>query len=394
VETREFSKEFRTESNLEGNYGPLRVEDLISMLKKSNRSYRFWHSAGLFLSGSTALALLSFICFRLHVNSTTVGLLFLIVVVLVSLRASLLPAALVSIMAYLCLDYFFTAPFFTLGMNQTLDYVAPIAYLIIAVVITRLMSRVRKSLDYQKRAEETLRRSQAELAHVRRVMTMGELAASIAHEINQPLSAIVNNGSACLRWLAGDSPDLVEAQEAARRIVRDGNRAAEIITRIRGFLGKTESEKSRLDINQTIREIVTVIKREAVENGVDLRMDLASDIPPVLGDRVQLQQVILNLLMNGVEAMAVITERPRWLSISTRKHDTDKVLVIVRDSGIGIDRESLEKIFDAFYTTKTQGMGMGLAISRSIVEDHGGELWAMTNDGSGATFQFTLFQQK
>lgn len=223
---------------------------------------------------------------------------------------------------------------------------------------------------------------------------MGELAASIAHEINQPLSAIVNNGSACLRWLAGDAPNLVEAQEAARRIVRDGNRAAEVITRIRGFLRKTESAKSRLDINQTIREIVTVIKQEAVENRVDLRMDLASDILPVWGDRVQLQQVILNLLMNGVEAMAVITERPRRLSISTRKHDPNRVLVIVQDSGMGIDQESLELIFDAFYTTKAQGMGMGLAISRSIVEDHGGELWAVTNNGSGATFQFTLLQPR
>jgi signal transduction histidine kinase len=364
------------------------------MLKTFKQPHRFWHSAVLVLSGGIALGLLSYVCFQFHVNPTTVGLLFLIVIVLVSLRASLLPAALVSIIAYFCLDYFFTAPLFALGMNQTLDYVAPIAYLIIAVVITRLMARVRKSQEDQKRAEETLRRSQAELAHVRRVMTMGELAASIAHEINQPLSAIVNNGSACLRWLDGDSPDLVEAREAARRIVRDGNRAAEVITRIRGFLRKTESAKSRLDINQTIREIVTVIKQEAVENRVDLRMDLASDILPVWGDRVQLQQVILNLLMNGVEAMAAITERPRRLSISTRKHDPDKVLVIVRDSGMGIDQESLEKIFDAFYTTKAQGMGMGLAISRSIVEDHGGELWAVTNNGSGATFQFTLLQQK
>jgi signal transduction histidine kinase len=157
-------------------------------------------------------------------------------------------------------------------------------------------------------------------------------------------------------------------------------------------LRKTESEKSRLDINQTIREIVAVIKHEAVESRVDLRMDLASDISPVMGDRVQLQQVILNLLMNGMEAMALTTERPRELVVSTRKHEGDKVVVNVRDSGVGINQESLERIFDAFYTTKTQGMGMGLAISRSIVEDHGGELWAITNDGSGATFQFTLLQ--
>src|SRR6266851_1041786 len=363
------------------------------MLKTFKQPHSFWHSAVLVLSGGIALALLSYVCFQFHVNPTTVGLLFLIVIVLVSLRATLLPAALVSAIAYFCLDYFFTAPLFALGMNQTLDYVAPIAYLIIAVVITRLMARVRKSLEDQKRAEETLRKSQAELAHVRRVMTMGELAASIAHEINQPLSAIVNNGSACLRWLAGDAPNLVEAQEAARRIVRDGNRAAEVITRIRGFLKKTESEKSRLDINQTIREIVTVIRREAVESGAGLRMDLPSDIPPVLGDRVQLQQVILNLLMNGIEAMALTTERPRELLVSTRKYEGDKVVVTVRDSGAGINEESLEKIFDAFYTTKTQGMGLGLAISRSIVEDHGGELWAVTN-GAGATFQFTLLQHR
>lgn len=204
------------------------------MLKTFKHRYGFWHSVLLFVTGSMTMALLSYVCFQFHINPTTVGLLFLIVIVLVSLRASLLPAALVAVVAYLCLDYFFTPPLFTLGMNQTLDYVAPIAYLIIAVVITGLMSRVRKSSEEQKRAEETLRKLQAEFAHARRVTTMGEFAASIAHEINQPLSAIVTNGSACLRWLAGGSPNLVEAEEAARRIVRDGNRAAEVITRIRG----------------------------------------------------------------------------------------------------------------------------------------------------------------
>ena len=359
------------------------------MLEEPKRSYGFWPSAGLFVLGSVALALLTLVCFRFSVNSTTVGLLFLIVIVLVSLRASLIPAALVAIIAYLCLDYFFTAPFFTLGMNQTLDYVAPIVYLVIAFVITQLMSRVRRSLENQKRAEETLRSSQAELAHVTRVMTMGEFATSIAHEINQPLSAIVNNGSACLRWLDGDAPNLSEAREAARRIVRDGNRAAEVITRIRELLRKTETEKWPLDINQTISDIVALTKREAIENGVDLRMELASDIPPVLGDRVQLQQVILNLLMNGIEALASMNGQ-RELLIYTRQDQTDKVLIAVRDSGAGIDQDSLVKIFDAFYTTKPHGMGMGLAISRSIVEDHGGELWAVPNDGPGTTFQFTL----
>src|SRR5216683_4809505 len=248
------------------------------MLKTFEQPRRFWHSAVLVLSGGIALALLSYVCFQFHVNPTTVGLLFLIVIVLVSLRASLLPAALVSIVAYLCLDYFFTPPLFTLGMNQTLDYVAPITYLIIAVVITRLMTRVRKSLEDQKRAEETLQKSQAELMHVRRVTTMGELAASIAHEINQPLSAIVNNGSACLRWLNGDSPNLAEARQAAQRIVRDGNRAGDVITRIRAFLRKTDTEKSRLDINQIIQEVLILSQDEAVRRGVALRLKLADDL--------------------------------------------------------------------------------------------------------------------
>jgi signal transduction histidine kinase len=243
-----------------------------------------------------------------------------------------------------------------------------------------------------KRTEEALSKSQAELAHVTRVTTMGELAASIAHEVNQPLSAIVNNGSACLRWLSGAAPDLDEAREAARRVIRDGNRAGEVITRIRALLRKTDAEKARMDINQTIREVVKLTRNEAARKGVTLRMDLAADLPPVLGDRVQLQQVILNLVMNGVEAMASATGRPRELLIRSRPYESDKALVAVQDSGVGLDGQDLEKIFDAFYTTKPQGMGMGLAISRSIVEDHGGRLWVAPNDGPGATFQFTLLK--
>jgi C4-dicarboxylate-specific signal transduction histidine kinase len=245
-----------------------------------------------------------------------------------------------------------------------------------------------------KRAEEALSKSQAELAHVTRVTTMGELAASIAHEVNQPLSAIVNNGSACMRWLDGVAPNLDEAREAARRIIRDGNRAGEVITRIRALLRKTDTEKARLDINQTIREVVMLTRNEAARKGVTLRLDLAADLPPVLGDRVQLQQVILNLVMNGVEAMASASSRPRELHIRSRRHESDKALIAVQDSGVGLDGQNLEKLFDAFYSTKPQGMGMGLAISRSIVEDHGGRLWAAPNDGPGATFQFTLLKYR
>jgi C4-dicarboxylate-specific signal transduction histidine kinase len=249
-------------------------------------------------------------------------------------------------------------------------------------------------IEDRKRAEETVRKAQAELAHVTRVTTMGELAASIAHEVNQPLSAIMNNSSACLRWLASGEPNLDEAREAARRVIRDGARAGEVITRIRALLRKTDTEKARLDINQIIREVVTLTRNEATGKGVALRLELAAGLPPVLGDRVQLQQVILNLIMNGIEAMASVTDRPRELLICSRQHESDNVLVAVRDSGVGLDGQDLEKLFDAFYTTKSQGLGMGLAISRSIVEDHGGRLWVVSNDGPGATFQFTLLKYR
>jgi len=247
-------------------------------------------------------------------------------------------------------------------------------------------------IDDGKRAEEALRKAEAELAHVTRVTTMGEMVASIAHEVNQPLFGIVTNGNACLRWLAGDSPNLDEARDAARRIVRDANRASDVIARIRVLLKKSDTVKAKLDINRIVQETVTLTRSDATRKGVAIRMELAADVPPVSGDRVQLQQVILNLILNGVEAMASVSDRPRELLVGSRQHGPDKVLVTVRDLGAGIDPQSLEKIFDAFYTTKPQGMGMGLAISRSIVERHGGRLWAEPNQGPGATFQFTLLE--
>ena len=242
----------------------------------------------------------------------------------------------------------------------------------------------------RKRADEALHKTQAELAHVTRVATLGELTASIAHEVNQPLAAIVTNGNACLRWLAGDSPNLDEARETARRIIRDGNRAGDVIGRIRTLLRKTGTEKELLDMNQAIREVVALAEGEVRRNGVALRTELAGDLPPILGDRVELEQVVLNLIMNAIEAMSAIGDRPRELVIRTQSGEVDQVRVTVQDSGIGLDPQSMGRIFDAFYTTKSQGMGMGLAISRSIVENHGGQLWAVPNEGPGATFQFTL----
>jgi signal transduction histidine kinase len=256
----------------------------------------------------------------------------------------------------------------------------------------RVEDVLREQLTERRQAEEALRDAQAELAHVTRVMTMGELTASIAHEINQPLAAVVTNANAGLRWLAGPIPNLSEAREALARITRDGKRASDVIGRIRALVKKSSTEKAGLDLNEAIQEVVVLVQSEIQKSEVTLQMELAIDLPQILGNRVQLQQVILNLVMNGIEAMSAVTDRSRDLLIRSCKYESDKVLVAAQDSGIGIDSQNLEKIFDAFYTTKSQGMGMGLAISRSIVESHGGRLWAVPNIGPGATFQFTLLK--
>ncbi len=248
----------------------------------------------------------------------------------------------------------------------------------------------RTDIEDRKQAEEELRQAQAKLAHVTRVVTMGELVASIAHAVNQPISGIVSNGSACLRWLAGDPPNLEEARENARRIVRDGKRAGDVIARVRALAAKTATAKVRQDMNEVIQEVIALARSEVHRNGVALRTVFADDLWPVLGDRVELQQVVLNLIMNGVEAMRSVEERPRDLVITTQNYEGDQVRVNVRDSGIGLDPQSIERIFDAFYTTKQGGMGMGLSISRSIVQHHGGRLWAVANDGPGTTFHFTV----
>jgi PAS domain S-box-containing protein len=242
----------------------------------------------------------------------------------------------------------------------------------------------------RKRAEEALRQAQAELAHVTRVLTLGELAASIAHEVNQPLAAVTTNGNAGLRWLARQPPNLEEARECLQRIIRDANRASEVIARVRAPLRKAEPQKARLAINDVVAEVIALAEGEVRRNGVALHTDLAADLPPVLADRIQLQQVLLNLLLNGVEAMRAVTDRPRELIVRSQKEEADAMRIAVQDSGTGIDPQHLERIFTAFFTTKPAGLGMGLPISRSIIEAHGGRLWATPNVGPGVTMQFTL----
>jgi len=253
-----------------------------------------------------------------------------------------------------------------------------------------MMATISRDISDRRRAEEALHTARGELARVSRVITVGELAASIAHEVNQPLAAIVTGGNACMRWLAVAPPNLDEARAAVSRIVRDGNRASEVIARIRNLVKKTIIEKADLDVNETIQEVVSLVQSEIRKNKVALSTELAADLPSVLGDRVQLQQVVLNLMMNGIEAMSAIADRPRELAITTQRVEIDKVRVSVRDSGIGVAAQDIEWIFNPFCTTKREGMGMGLSISRSIIEAHGGRLWLARNHGAGTTLQFTL----
>jgi PAS domain S-box-containing protein len=241
-----------------------------------------------------------------------------------------------------------------------------------------------------KVAEEALNRARAELAHVARVTSLSTLTASIAHEVNQPLSGIITNASTCLRMLDASPPDVDGARETARRTIRDGNRASDVIARLRALFTRREFTLEPLDLNEATREVITLSSSDLQSNRVVLQSELADDLPAVTGDRIQLQQVILNLLRNASDAMVGVHDRPRQLLIKTVREDGDRVRVSVRDAGVGLDRQSMDKLFEAFYTTKSDGMGVGLSVSRSIVERHHGRLWAEPNDGPGATFSFAI----
>jgi two-component system CheB/CheR fusion protein len=256
------------------------------------------------------------------------------------------------------------------------------------------MEQRRKELEEQERTvavESAVREMEAELAHVSRALTVGELATSIAHEVNQPLAGIVTNAETCIRWLKGKPPDLREVQDSLELIVRDGNRASEVIRRIREFLRKDGRQNSEFVMNEVIAEAVAIGRAELSKADVSVSVELDLNLPPVWGDRIQLQQVILNLVMNGREAMESVTDRPRQLSVfSQSQRNGLDVLVGVRDTGTGVDGGAMERMFDAFFTTKSAGMGMGLSISRSIIEAHGGRIWATRNEDSGITVRFTV----
>jgi len=239
-------------------------------------------------------------------------------------------------------------------------------------------------------AEEALSKLQSELTHMARVTTLGAFTASIAHEVNQPLSGIITNASTCLRMLAADPPNVEGARETVRRTIRDGNRASDVITRLRALFSKKGTIAERVDLNDATREVIALSLSELQRNRVILRCGLADDLPLVTGDRVQLQQVVLNLIRNASDAMSGINDRPRQLLIRSEREEGDRVRLSVQDRGVGFDPQAMDRLFEAFYTTKNDGMGMGLSVSRSIIERHNGRLWAAPNDGPGATFSFSI----
>ncbi|MBI4290389.1 MAG: PAS domain S-box protein [Betaproteobacteria bacterium] len=254
----------------------------------------------------------------------------------------------------------------------------------------QMLLRIVEDISERKKTEQALAQAQADLARVARITSLGELAASIAHEVKQPLAAVVTNAHACLRWLGAKPINLREGRDAVQRIIRDANLASEVVSRIRAFLHRRETHKTTLHIDDVVLEALALVQAEARRRDVSVQFQAATGIPSIFADGVELQQVIVNLVMNAIEAVTPVEGRPRSVEISADCNGPDSLLVSVRDTGVGLDPQHRERIFEPFYTTKPEGMGMGLAISRSIVETHGGRLWVTPNEGPGETFHFTI----
>jgi len=313
---------------------------------------------------------------------------FLLAVTVSSLFGGLGPGLFSIALSSLAFNYFFLRRTFPLA-TEPATYLRFAVFLAAALLITGLMELKRRVEESRNRAEEALRQASSDLARVSRVTTMGELTASVAHEVKQPIAASITNAKTCLRWLAADKPNLEEARAAARRIVEDQTRAAEIIKRIRELFKKGAPQREWVDVNEVIQEMVVLLRSEAAPYFISVRTELAADLPHVMGDRVQLQQVLMNLMMNSIDAMTDVNGT-RELTINSQLGENEQLVVSVSDTGVGLPAQQADKIFDAFFTTKPHGTGMGLRISRSIVESHGGRLWAADNSSRGASFQFTL----
>src|ERR1700722_13284868 len=356
-----------------------------------------------------------------NVVSTAGYLFFYIAVVASTWFAGRWPGALAVILSSIAVEYFFMAPAYSFGLNR--ESVPVFVEFAASTLVIGWFSSWRKQAEAElqrardelqirveertadlkqtnehllaemaerKRAEDAYYEAQAELARMTRMSGMGALAASISHEVNQPLAAVVANADACMMWLSSEPPNLEEARAAVDCIAQQGTRASQVVRHIRAMFTKATPERLKVQVNDLIREVGILIEGAALRNQVVVQTELSGDLPVTMGDRVQLQQVIANLMLNGIEAMSEVAGRPRRLMICSRKQNSDEVLVAVRDCGVGIHPNNEKRIFEAFFTTKDQGMGMGLSISHSIIEAHGGRLWASSNSDYGATLQFTL----
>ena len=313
---------------------------------------------------------------------------FLLAVTVSGLFGGLGPGLLSVALSAIAYEHFFlwrTAP----PAHEPAAFFRFAAFLIATLLVTALMEVKRRAERSRTRAEEALRQANSGLARVSRVTTMGELTASLAHEVNQPIAAAVTDANTCLRWLTRETPDLEEAREAVSRTIKDVTRAAEIISRVRQIFQKGPSEQELVDVNEIIREMVVLLRGETTRYSIAVRTDLMADLPHVMGDRLQLQQVLMNLIVNSIDAMREVNGT-RQLIIRSQQAEDGQLLVSVSDTGVGLPPQQAEQIFNPFFTTKPQGTGMGLRISRSIMEAHGGRLWAATNSSRGATFYLTL----
>jgi C4-dicarboxylate-specific signal transduction histidine kinase len=351
----------------------------------------------------------------LHLETAPVSL-FLCAVMVTALFGGVGPGLLATALSSLAFDYYFLPPIYSLAAKA--GEIPRLVIFTASALFVGLLSAAQRSATEslqharddlkgtvqelqrsnaalqaesleRKHAEEALREAQADLARVSRVTTMGELTASLAHEVNQPIAAAVTNANTCLRWLTRDHPDLEEAREAASRIVKDSTRAAEIIGRIRLLFKKSNPQRELVDVNEVVREMIVLLRGEATRHNILVGTELEADLPQIMGDRVQLQQVLMNLMLNGIEAMKDVDGK-RELVIKSQRTENEQVLVSVSDTGAGLPVQQGDQIFKAFFTTKPEGTGMGLSISRTIVESHGGRLWAAENSPRGASFFFSL----
>jgi C4-dicarboxylate-specific signal transduction histidine kinase len=355
-----------------------------------NPEKRLWHETAYLLLGLVGLAAVTGLYFWLGFPLVSAAFTYLILIVFLSLWSSLPFLFILSIIAVGSLSYFFAPPIFSFRIDYEQDIVVVATFLITTLITSGLVRRVRTEQRERIVAAERLCDAQTQLTHLDRLAGIGQFAASIAHEVKQPISATITNAQAALRWLDQKPPELEEVRQGLNSIVKDSNHASEVIDRIRALIKKAPPRKDRFEINGAIRDVIELTHTEVVKNAISLRTELADCLPIVQGDRVQLQQVILNLIINAIEALSGVSEGTRELLIGTGKDGARSVLVRIGDSGPELAAATREHLFEPFCTTKPNGLGLGLSICRSIVEAHGGRLWVTTNVPRGAIFQFTL----